>query len=68
MPFFDWAAENGNIVVKGRLWVYFAITIPLTMLILILAWAWLIFRGRRRSELRMVERERRDVLGKVKLV
>ena len=37
---FDWQAPAGEHIISGYLWVYFAITIPLTTLILS---GWLVF-------------------------
>jgi len=40
IPIFDWDAIRGNEVVNRRLWVYFAFTIPLTILVVSLYLLW----------------------------
>lgn len=40
IPVFDWDAARGNEVVNRRLWVYFAITIPTTFLVVSLYLLW----------------------------
>ncbi|KAI9860032.1 MAG: hypothetical protein M1813_006379 [Trichoglossum hirsutum] len=53
MPFFDWSAPSDLIIVKGRLWIYWAITIPLTTIILVVTMIWL--RSRTKERMRMHE-------------
>lgn len=40
IPVFDWDALHGNQVVNGRIWVYWAFTIPLTILVVALYLIW----------------------------
>jgi hypothetical protein len=40
MPVFRWNAPSGNDVINHRIWVYWAVTIPLTILTILLYWLW----------------------------
>jgi len=40
MPVFRWNAPSGNDVINHRIWVYWAVTIPLTLLTILLYWLW----------------------------
>lgn len=31
MPFFDWNAATGSAILNQRFWIYWAVTIPLTL-------------------------------------
>ena len=48
MPFFNWKA-TGPGVVDPQLWIYFVITIPLTILTFVVWWAWFTMKSRRES-------------------
>ena len=41
MPLFDWDAEHGASVFSGRFWIYWVITVPLTILVMILWVIWI---------------------------
>ena len=43
MPMFDWRAPFGS-VVSDRLWIYFVVTIPLTLATCAVWWLWLRFK------------------------
>ena len=40
MDMFDWNAKEGNQIASKWLWIYFVVSIPLTVAILILWWMW----------------------------
>jgi hypothetical protein len=40
MNMFDWSASDGGNIASKWLWIYFAVTIPLTGIILVLWWFW----------------------------
>jgi hypothetical protein len=40
MPFFDWSAPWDQVVIEHRLWVYFAVNVPLTIIILVVVSCW----------------------------
>lgn len=67
MPMFDWdAAENK--LVNRRFWLYWAVTIPLTILVLTVWSIWVYFSGRldRRQKFKdKIARTRRN-LGRVR--
>ena len=46
MSIFDWQGDDGDAVVSYRFWIYWCITIPLTILILVLWRAWWVGQDR----------------------
>ena len=40
MNLFDWSAEDGKNIGSKWLWIYFVVTVPLTVLILVAWWIW----------------------------
>ncbi|KAK7739750.1 hypothetical protein SLS53_005720 [Cytospora paraplurivora] len=46
MSIFDWQPENGDSVVSSRFWIYWCLTIPLTIVILVLWRAWWVGQDR----------------------
>ncbi|MCJ1478524.1 hypothetical protein MMC13_007204 [Lambiella insularis] len=47
MPLFNWSAESSNDVLAPRFWVYWALTLPLTIVVMALWWVWMTLRERR---------------------
>ena len=47
MPLFNWDGRGGGGVVNPRIWVYWAVTIPLTLLTFFVWWAWFRYRNKR---------------------
>ena len=41
MPILDWNADRGSEVVTRRAWIYLAVTLPLTLLVLCVWFGWL---------------------------
>lgn len=41
MPILDWNADRGSEVVTRRAWIYLAVTLPLTILVLCVWFGWL---------------------------
>jgi hypothetical protein len=56
MPLFDWHAPYGQIVDK-RIWIYFLVTIPLTIFTSAVWWVWFTLKTKRE------QRENEDILG-----
>jgi hypothetical protein len=54
MPFFDWSAPWDQVAVRHRLWVYFAIDVPLTLIILVVVTFWL---KSRKDDREMIEKK-----------
>ncbi|PNP60642.1 hypothetical protein FNYG_14626 [Fusarium nygamai] len=48
MPIFQWNAEPGTSVVSDRFWVYWAVTLPLTAIVVLVWLAWLRLTTRNR--------------------
>ena len=40
MSMFDWQAAAGSNVISGNFWIYWVVTIPLTVLVLVGWWVW----------------------------
>ena len=40
MPLFNWTAMDGENVTEDRFWVYWAVTVPLTIIVLLLLFIW----------------------------
>jgi hypothetical protein len=49
MPLFDWSAPWDEVALKHRLWIYFAIDVPLTIIILVVVTFWVKKRGYNRA-------------------
>ena len=47
MPLFNWSAEPGEAVINQRFWIYWAIVLPLTILVLLMWWSWKEWRKKR---------------------
>jgi len=43
MPLFDWEASTSSSVVKTRFWIYWAVTVPATVIVLVLWRMWFKF-------------------------
>ena len=50
MPLFNWQADTGDLVVSTRFWVYWAISIPLTVVVVLLWIIWIRMTDRRRRK------------------
>ena len=57
MPMFNWQADSGTAVVSPRFWVYWAITAPLTILVVLVWFIWIAFKDARhkREDLEMAQ-------------
>ncbi|PMD17120.1 hypothetical protein NA56DRAFT_544014, partial [Hyaloscypha hepaticicola] len=40
MPLFDWEAPTSSTVLKSRFWIYWAVTVPATAIVLVLWRMW----------------------------
>jgi hypothetical protein len=49
MLLFDWSAPWDEVALKHRLWIYFAIDVPLTIIILVVVTFWVKKRGYNRA-------------------
>jgi hypothetical protein len=47
MPLFDWSASSTSEIITPHFWVYWAVTIPLTLITMALVSVWIIFQSRR---------------------
>jgi hypothetical protein len=47
MPLFNWDAPRGESVLKSRFWVFWAVTIPLTLAVIGVWWLWMLWRESR---------------------
>lgn len=59
MPLFNWDAEKSSSVVNERFWIYWAVTVPLTLTTLVI---WLSWTHRQTLLHRAQERRDRDQL------
>lgn len=59
MPLFNWDAERNSHVLKGRFWVYWVVTIPLTLTTIVI---WLSWTYRQTLLMRAQDRKDRDQL------
>ena len=50
MPLLDWGAPNNASIVSPRLWIYWAVTVPLTATVLLLWSIWYLGSGRARTQ------------------
>lgn len=63
MPLFDWDSSPGGGIATHHLWIYWAVTVPLTVLVLS-TWAiWIHFRIRRHDR-EDLETRQKDVYGR----
>lgn len=57
MPLLDWQAPRGTSVVLDRFWIYWAVTVPLTAMVL-LSWSiWYLLSDYQRAPHRLAHRE-----------
>ena len=49
MPLFDWQAARGSPVVTHRFWIYWAITIPLTIVVVAIWFVWIAMKASRHA-------------------
>ena len=59
MPLFEWNAVGDGILVSKRFWVYWAVTVPLTFLTLVV---WVLWTRRQARVHRVLERRAREEL------
>lgn len=59
MPLFEWNAADDGMVVSKRLWVYWAVTVPLTCLTIVV---WVLWTRRQARVHRVLERRAREEL------
>lgn len=59
MPLFEWNAVGKSMVVSKRFWVYWAVTVPLTFLTLVI---WVLWTRRQARVHRGLERRAREEL------
>jgi O-antigen/teichoic acid export membrane protein len=60
MPLFNWDAEAWSEVAKPRFWIYWAITVPLTIMTITTWQLWQRWRDRKNVKLDAEARERAD--------
>jgi cytochrome c oxidase assembly factor CtaG len=56
MPLFDWGAGAWGSIVSDRFWIYWAVTVPLTMIIGIIVTRWILMGNRRDKDREIAER------------
>jgi len=59
MPLFNWNAAAGQSVLGDRFWVYWTLTLPLTVIVMAAWWTWMTWRERRN----LVEDQRAREIG-----
>ena len=47
MPVFNWVTASGNPIISNRFWIYWAVTLPLTFLVLLIWIVWLVYTTRK---------------------
>ena len=50
MPLFDWSSSTGGGIVTQHFWIYWAVTVPLTLAVLLTWTIWDWFRSRRQGK------------------
>jgi hypothetical protein len=50
MPLFEWNGDPGTSVLSDRFWVYWAVTLPLTAVILFIWLTWLVWTTKNRRD------------------
>jgi hypothetical protein len=62
MPMFDWNKPSGHNVNTRTFWIYWTVTIPLTMSVFLLWWTWLRFKTAReaREDILLAEMDKLD--------
>ncbi|KAL8823311.1 MAG: hypothetical protein Q9191_005976 [Dirinaria sp. TL-2023a] len=63
MGMFDWQAPSGDSVLSSRFWVYWAVTIPLTLAVLSIWLVWLHSHEDRDTTSRRAQRERKHMFA-----
>ncbi|MCJ1243175.1 hypothetical protein MMC30_000372 [Trapelia coarctata] len=68
MPMFNWQADSTTAVVSPRFWVYWAITAPLTIVVVLIWFIWIALKDarHRREDLEMAQAYESDGKGKQK--
>ena len=51
MPLFDWSSAPGDSVLNERFWLYWAVTLPMTIAVLSAWWLWKEWRQRKDAAL-----------------
>lgn len=57
MPFFKWDAKDGEPLVNHRFYIFWAINIPLSVVIFLQLYMWLVFQNRLNHESRMPKKD-----------
>ena len=57
MPLLNWQAPRGGPVVSHRLWIYWAVTAPLTAVVLLLWSTWYLLSGHQRTQHHLTQRK-----------
>ncbi|PVH71641.1 hypothetical protein DL98DRAFT_503375 [Cadophora sp. DSE1049] len=60
MPLFDWSATSSSGIITNHFWIYWATTIPLTLLTMLFVSLWMVFQTRRNEKL---SKEARKAVG-----
>lgn len=47
MPLFDWSATSSSEIITDHFWIYWATTLPLTLLTMLFIGLWVVFQSRR---------------------
>jgi hypothetical protein len=56
MPVFDWAAESSSGIITTHFWIYWAVTIPLTLLTMFVVSFWIVIRGKKNEAISLAAR------------
>jgi len=62
MPLFDWSATSASTIMTGRFWVYWAMTIPLTLVTMIIVSVWIVLQTRKNEA---ISKATRDALNRM---
>jgi hypothetical protein len=57
MPILDWSAASSSEIVTDHFWVYWAVTIPLTLLTMLVVSFWIIIRGKKNEAISKAARK-----------
>jgi len=57
MPLFDWGAQSSSSIVTSHFWVYWAVTIPLTISTMIIIGMWIRLQEKKKK---VISKEARD--------
>jgi hypothetical protein len=57
MPILDWSAASPSEIVTNHFWVYWAVTVPLTLLTMLVVSFWIVIRGKKNEAISKAARK-----------